>query len=148
MKEIVCFITPLELIVLTDSSFRLGADFYVSLEGNEIVIPEGFETDLASVPRLPIVYLAVGNTGHKAAVLHDWLYSTNMFPREICDGYFYHGLRAMGIGYFAAKAMFYGVRAGGAKYYEAAGMKIKEQQEQADLTAISMYVEGIDYVKS
>jgi hypothetical protein len=118
MKQVE-FLTELNLTVLFDDSFRLVDDFYVSLEGVEVVVPEGFETDLASVPRLPIVYMAVGGRGHKAAVLHDWLYSTCMFPRLICDQYFYHALRESGVNYFYAKAMYAGVRAGGGSYYDA-----------------------------
>lgn len=118
MKQ-VQFLTALNLTVLMDNSFRLVSDFYVSINDVEIVIPEGFETDLASVPRLPIVYFAVGGRGHKAAVLHDWLYSTVMFSRLLCDQYFYHGLRESGVNYFYAKAMYLGVRVGGGAYYEA-----------------------------
>lgn len=118
MKQVE-FLTQLVIIVLMDDSFRLGSDFYVALEEREIIVPEGFETDLASVPRVPVVYLAVGGRGHKAAVLHDWLYSTTMFTRKQCDQYFYHALRESGVNYFYAKAMYAGVRIGGASYYEA-----------------------------
>lgn len=118
MKQVE-FITALSLTVFKDNSFRLQSDFYVSLEGKEIVIPEGFETDLASVPRVPVVYLSVGGRGHKAAVLHDWLYYKALFPRITCDQYFYHALRESGVGYIHAKAMYLGVRMGGGAYYDA-----------------------------
>lgn len=117
--KVVDFLTPLCLTVLMDNSFRLTTDFFVSLEGKLQCIPEGFETDLASVPRVPVVYLAVGGRGHKAAVLHDWLYASSAFSRLICDQYFYHGLRESGINVVYAKAMYAGVRAGGGAYYEA-----------------------------
>ena len=124
--KIVEFVTPLHLTVLMDRSFRLVNDFYVRLDGVEIIIPEGFETDLASVPRLPIVYFAVGGRGHLAAVLHDWLYSRAMFTRLVCDQYFYHALRESGVGYFLAQSMYLGVRAGGGVWYEANAKKILE----------------------
>jgi hypothetical protein len=101
-----------------DSKFRLISPFFVSLNGKETIkVPEGFETDLASVPRVPVVYLALGNTGHKAAVLHDWLYATNYFDRATCDKYFYHALRESGISYLNAQAMYLGVRLGGSGPY-------------------------------
>lgn len=42
--------------------------------GKRVEIPAGFETDLASVPRLPFVYLLWGDRAHREAVLHDYLY--------------------------------------------------------------------------
>lgn len=125
MKQVE-FLTALNLTVLMDNSFRLTNDFYVALEEVEICIPEGFETDLASVPRLPIVYFAVGGRGHKAAVLHDWLYSRAVYPRLVCDQYFYHALRESGVNYFLAKAMYAGVRMGGGSWYAANVNKIKQ----------------------
>ena len=62
-----------------------------------ITVEAGFLTDFASVPRipfLPIIYEALGDTAHKAAVLHDWLYhhhevcgeqSANNVFREACE---------------------------------------------------------------
>lgn len=113
------FLNELELVVLIDERFRLLSSFIVDVGDVELIkVPEGFETDLASVPRLPIVYLAVGNRGHKAAVLHDWLYATNYFPRYMCDKLFYEGLLESGVNYSYAKAMYYGVRLGGSKAYD------------------------------
>lgn len=119
------FLTQLRLIVLMDDSFRLNADFVVKLDGVDVIVPEGFETDLSSVPRLPVVYFAVGGRGHKAGVLHDWLYSTAMFTRLQCDQYFYHALRESGVNWFYAKSMYYGVRVGGGAYYNANLKKLK-----------------------
>lgn len=113
------FLTDLDLTVLLDNSYRLKNPFYVLLSGQEVIIPADFKTDLASVPRVPVVYLALGGRGHKAAVIHDWLYQTCLFSREDCDGYFYHALRESGIGYFYAMAMYRGVRLGGGAYYDA-----------------------------
>lgn len=120
------FLTELKLVVLMDNKFRLTSPFLVSVEGRETIkVPEGFETDLASVPRVPVVYLAVGNIGHKAAVLHDWLYATNYFDRAKCDLLFYHALRESGIGYLNAQAMYLGVRVGGSGAYNFYTKKLK-----------------------
>ncbi len=40
-----------------------------------IVVPKGFVTDFASVPRLPFIYLFFGGIGDEEAVIHDWLYT-------------------------------------------------------------------------
>lgn len=48
-----------------------------------IVVPhedEFFETDFASVPRVPIFYEMWGNRAHREAVLHDYLYRIDSVP--------------------------------------------------------------------
>lgn len=40
-----------------------------------IVVPAGYVTDYASVPRLPIAYWLTGDTAHASAVVHDYLCS-------------------------------------------------------------------------
>lgn len=40
-----------------------------------IIVPEGFITDLASIPRIPILYALLGGLGNAAAVVHDFLYT-------------------------------------------------------------------------
>ena len=42
-----------------------------------VIVPKGYVTDFASVPRLPLTYLLAGDTAHEAAVIHDWLYTTH-----------------------------------------------------------------------
>jgi len=44
---------------------------------DSIVVPEGFSTDYASIPRLPVVYWLAGNLANAPAVLHDWMYSNH-----------------------------------------------------------------------
>lgn len=123
MAKVVQFLTQLRVEVVKDEVYQLTSDFYVLLNGiYELVVPEGFVTDFASVPRLPVVYLAVGNTGHKAAVMHDWLYHTRLFSREAADSYFYHALRESGVNWFYAQAMYRAVRLGGKTFYH----KVKE----------------------
>lgn len=54
--------------------------YYSSLLNKEISIPRGFETDLASVPRIPLVYLSWGGKAHREGVLHDYLFRKNSEP--------------------------------------------------------------------
>ncbi|TAL87488.1 MAG: DUF1353 domain-containing protein [Candidimonas sp.] len=49
--------------------------------GRVITVEAGFLTDYASVPRVPIAYLLLGDTCHTESVIHDWLYHHH----EICD---------------------------------------------------------------
>ena len=47
---------------------------YIDPDLGLITVPEGYTTNFASVPRIPIIFDLVGGYGHAAAVLHDYLY--------------------------------------------------------------------------
>ena len=75
------FLTPLRVERTDDHKWRLTAPLeYESDIAGLIVVPRGFETDFASVPRLPIAFLLAGDTSHHAAVVHDWLYRMGATP--------------------------------------------------------------------
>lgn len=97
--------------------WKLLAPFVALIDGERLEVPAGFVTDFASVPRLPLAFLLAGDTGHRAATLHDWLYSTMHFPREKCDEIFRAALEAEGIGAFTRSLMHAGVRLGGASHF-------------------------------
>src|SRR5450830_1936662 len=48
-------------------------------------VPRGFQTDMASVPRLPLVFLLAGDTSRSASVVHDYLYSSHTVSRKMAD---------------------------------------------------------------
>lgn len=96
--------------------------YYSKLLGCEIVVPAGFVTDYASVPRLPLVYLVVGGKGQRAAVVHDWLYSGGLvngraLTRKEADQVFAEALAASGYGATVKSLMYAGVRLGGAPHF-------------------------------
>jgi hypothetical protein len=111
------FLSTLELAVISDNKFNLIEDFHVAISGKLLTIPKGFTTDLASVPRIPIAYLAVGARGHKAAVVHDYLYLNKLFPRSHCDAVFREGLKECGLSWWEVYTMYLGVRIGGGFCY-------------------------------
>lgn len=89
-----------------------------------VVVPQGFTTDRASVPRLPFAYWFVGARGDAAACVHDHLYQTKQHghvkvSRSTADAVFYEALTAkMPWGEeqepgWAASLMWFGVRVGG-----------------------------------
>ena len=74
------FITPLEAVKIREAGdvgrarWRLLSDMiYNSKLYTVIVVPSGFVTDMASVPRLPFAYWLMGDTAHASAVVHDYL---------------------------------------------------------------------------
>ena len=82
-----------------------------------ITVPSGFATDFASVPRLPFAYLLAGNTAHRPAVVHDYLYRTARYPRQKADAVFYEAMGADGVPTWRALLMWAAVRLAGASSY-------------------------------
>lgn len=87
------------------------------LNGHRVVVPEGFCTDFASVPRLPIIYLATADTAHAPAVVHDWLYTSGDLPRRIADKIFLEAMEAVGVPWLRRQAMYAAVRLMGGRRY-------------------------------
>lgn len=77
------------------------------------VAPEGFVTDFASVPRLPIAFMLTGDTAHQAAVVHDLLYTTHEVDRATADAVLREAAIASGVSAWRAWIMWSGVRVGG-----------------------------------
>jgi hypothetical protein len=79
------FVTTVDLRILR-GQYREGRQLFSLLDevryesdvlGDTIVVPEGFITDLASVPRRPLEWWLAGGRGDEPAVLHDWLYTAH-----------------------------------------------------------------------
>lgn len=78
-----------------------------------IFVPEGFKTDLASVPRLPVAYALFGGVANAPAVVHDYLYSDTVYPRSDCDAVFLEAMESVGISWWKRRMMWLAVRAAG-----------------------------------
>ena len=117
-----CFLSQLDVVLLDEQSGRWVIDsplvYFSEVAGEKITVPKGFDTDFASVPRIPIAYLLYANRGRRAAVVHDYLYRIGYRTRATCDAIFREALLADGESLPVAWAMWAGVRVGGAfKYY-------------------------------
>lgn len=77
-----------------------------------VVVPAGFETDLASVPRIAQGVPGFEATGlsRRPAVLHDYLYASGDVPRMEADRLFYVALRAEGVPEPTARIYYRAVR--------------------------------------
>lgn len=82
-----------------------------------ITVPAGFRTDLASVPRLPIVYLLTGDTSDEAAVIHDYLYSSHLVPRDVADSVLREASAITGVPAWRRQMMWAGVRLFGGSHW-------------------------------
>lgn len=113
------FQNPLRAELQPDrKTWRLLAPFsYLDPDFGLVEVPAGFETDFASVPRWPLTFALLGQYGHAAAVLHDWLYRAGTLSREDADRVFFNALRSSGIARWRSWLMFTGVRIGGSRRY-------------------------------
>ena len=112
------FLTELETKLKNDDTvWVLTAPLvYESNILGEITVPKGFETDFASVPRIPIFYALYGGKAHRESVLHDALYRSNSIPKATrlqADRVFLEAMKARGKPCHIRWPMFLGVRLGG-----------------------------------
>jgi hypothetical protein len=128
------FKTPLIIEEIDElaGKYRLIAPLvYQSDLRGEIVVPADFITDFASVPRLPLAYLLVGGKGNRAAVVHDWLYSTAKISRKQADEVLAEALRASGYSALTVSLMWLGVRAGGESHWNLPNVPQEPHVERA-----------------
>lgn len=88
-------------------------------DGQLIAVPAGFVTDFASVPwGFWNIEPPLGAAGGKAAVIHDYLYSTRglggRYSRAQADGIFRQALGALGAPRWKQALLWAAVRIGGA----------------------------------
>lgn len=81
------------------------------------VVPPGFITDLASVPRYPIVYFLAGGTSNEASVIHDWLYTAKPVTRAMADAVLREASALTGVPGWRRWIMWAGVRLGGGSHW-------------------------------
>ena len=114
------FLTELKISVCPDneSVYQLDADLVYDSEllKQIVIVPKGFYTDLASVPRMPIAYWFYGGRSHREAVIHDALYRIDC-PGNVsyntANKVFLEAMAARGKGWFIRYGMYLGVCMGG-----------------------------------
>jgi hypothetical protein len=122
------FTTPLQVEILDDMrgdrvQARLLVPFSYDVgdlgSGETICVPAGFVTDFASIPRaFWRLEPPLGRSG-KAAVVHDYLYSTRgldgRYDRTRCDEIFREAMAVLGVPMIKRNLMWAAVRVGGGK---------------------------------
>lgn len=110
------FVTPLNVRKKDDSDtwILISAFLYKSdVLGYTVVVHAGFETDFASVPRLPLMYWLFGDTAHEAAVVHDFLYRHSKVSRSTADAVLREASEAAKVPAWRRWGMWAGARLGG-----------------------------------
>lgn len=127
------FTDPLIVEQLPDGkNWRIlrGFEFYTDCEDDEtkplalrcltrILVPDGFESDFASIPRFfwPIIGHPAGKYA-QAAVLHDFLYRNAYFKRVRCDEIFREACAVLGVSKLKTWILWLGIRIGGSTAYD------------------------------
>jgi len=124
------FTTKLEVTPYDDIQWELIEPFdYCVGDLNDpievIKVPVGFLTDFASVPRILWNILPPYESYGKAAVLHDYLYYTNKYPRKVCDDIFLEAMEVLKVPKWKRLVIYYSVRIFGGKYYKETTKKNK-----------------------
>jgi hypothetical protein len=78
------------------SRWKLTSVLYYFHDEGTITVPIGFETDGDSVPRFPIVYLVFKGRATKSAVVHDYLYFSQL-GKAYADSLFLEAMKDEGV---------------------------------------------------
>jgi hypothetical protein len=114
-------------------NFQLDHDFAACLHGYYIIVPAGFKTDLASVPRF-FWRIVPPHQYPEASILHDYMYSAEYFKREKCDKFFREILIHRNASRLRAYAMWLAVRLFGWAVWRKHDPKdVKHLREQSGL---------------
>ena len=108
------FTTPLEVKLIDNGLWQLSKSFeyhvgkYPSKE--VVIVPSGFKTDFASIPRIFWNILPPAGKYGKAAVIHDWCYWSACYNRKQSDKIFLEGMKVLKVNRWKRRIMYYVVR--------------------------------------
>ena len=114
------FLTHLDGRWIDDERFMLLADLIYESDilGLQVIVPKGFITDFASVPRVPVAYMLFGDRAHHESVIHDFFYQVHITTRAKADKVFLEAMKARGKKRWIRVAMYWGVAIGGRGSYK------------------------------
>ena len=105
----------LKVDIIEEDVFILLEDVTVEVLGYRIKVKKGFDFDGASIPKA--LWSVYGNplSGNFriAALVHDVLYASETFPRELADAIFLDLMKQHEVGYVKRYTMYYAVRSAG-----------------------------------
>ena len=113
-------ISRLNTCPIDDKYWEVLEEYSYETSKGLVVVPKGFRTDYASVPRIfRNIINSYGKHG-RAAVVHDWLYSSKCtlnITREEADKIFLEIMKECDVGVFKRNLMYRMVRMFGASHF-------------------------------
>ena len=113
-------ISKLKTMPIDDKYWEVTEDYFYQTSIGIIVVPKGFKTDYASVPRIfRNIINSYGKHG-RAAVVHDWLYSSQCkidITRAETDKIFLEIMEECGVNKIKRNLMYRMVRMFGASHF-------------------------------
>jgi hypothetical protein len=106
------FSNPLVVEQISGGIWETHEAFTFTWNGTEIIVPEGFKTDFASVPRPFRMFVPKSGKYNQAAVVHDFIYvhQVERFTKQEADLIFLDGMKVLGVGRMKRTIMYYAVK--------------------------------------
>lgn len=105
------FTSPLSATKLDARMWRVNQTFkYYSDFGGFVRVEGGFETDFASIPRFLWTLAPPDGRYTQAAVVHDWLYTTQTGPKDMADRIFKEAMEVLGVPRWKRNLMYMAVK--------------------------------------
>jgi len=139
-------LNPLLTEPIGERKWILREEYKYEINGYIIVVPKGFTTDLASVPRVLWVFFPPFGKYTRAAIVHDYLYSElndTGINRYWADKIFYHIMQELGVAGYKRAPMYQAVRMFG----EPAWKKKLQNEGYVEQAIIDHTEEALEYNK-
>ncbi len=107
------FTTPCRVEVIGKMKFKLiePLEYHVGCYPSKeiIIVPVGFITDFASVPRVFWPIVSPIDNHANAAVIHDFMYQTNYAPKNRCEEIFYEAMGVLDVPEWKRNSIYWSV---------------------------------------
>ena len=130
-KELIA--TPLDdgktWVIREEFKYDIGAKD----SGDSVVVPVGFVTDFASIPKIFWSILPNWGPYGKAAIIHDYLYFSHNRTKDEADNIFLEGMLVLGVPPWKANIIYQSVHFFGESSYKKPGgrmVKVKDSYIQ------------------
>ena len=97
---------PVILVHIDGNLWKTAQEFSYK----DVTVPEGFITDLASVPWPTLMLIPKSGQYNPAALIHDFLYYIQDRSRKEADAIFLQAMKDLKINAFKRRVMYYAVR--------------------------------------
>lgn len=109
-----------EIAIISDGDdmFKTAKVYKLRVNDVKITIPEGFGTNLASIPRVFWFVFPPFGKYTTPSIVHDYFYTTNKLPREDADLLYLLMMKEFGVNVFVRNWFYIIVRLFGGSHYK------------------------------